>query len=448
MFAAAPVRILETSLEFGELFERLSVALAIGMLIGIERGWMLRDDPEGGRTAGLRTFALTGLLGGVVGALALRLEGGAVLLGLAFAVYGVVIGFLRYREMHHDKTFGATTLVAALLTFMLGAFTVVVDQTVAAAAGVATAALLALKGMLHGFLRRLTWPELRSGIILLAMTVILLPVLPDRNMGPWQALNPRELWLMTILIAAVSAAGYVAVKLMGERRGIAASAVAGGLVASTAVTLTYARLARANIEQERLLSGGIILAGATMLARVCVVAGVVNASLLPWLLPPLAAGALAALATAVLLVWREDDMVETAPLDLHSPFELAIVLKFGLLLAVIMLATKALVAWGGDFGAYALAAFSGIGDVDAVTLSMARLGGSGLASETAATAILLAVVVNTIAKAVLAGYAGGRQPAIHVGIGSAAALFAGLMALAGAGPEGAIGRLVASAFSQ
>ncbi|MEW5965322.1 MAG: DUF4010 domain-containing protein [Pseudomonadota bacterium] len=429
-----------------ESLERLLVALAIGLLIGVERGWMRREDPEGGRTAGLRTFALTGLLGGVVGLLAGRLAGGAVLLGLALLVYGALIGFLRYREMHHDGTYGATTVVAALVTFALGALAAAGEPAAAAAASVATAALLSLKSALHGWLKRLTWEELRAGLILLAMTVVLLPILPDRGMGPWQALNPRELWLMTILIAGVSSVGYVAIKTMGERHGIAASAVAGGLVASTAVTLTYARLARAHPDQERLLSAGAILAGATMMLRVLVVTGLVNVALLPWVLPSLVAGALAMLAAAALLFRHGPSAGAEAHLDLASPFELATVLKFGLLLAVIMLAAKLALAVGGNLGVYALAAASGIADVDAVTISMARLGGASIAPGTAAAAILLTAGVNTIAKSVLAFGAGGRKPGLHVALASAGALATGLAGLALAGPEGLLGRAVAAAI--
>lgn len=433
-------------MQTAELFERLSVALAIGLLIGIERGWTLRQDPEGGRAAGVRTFALTGLLGGIVGVIAARLQGGAVLLGLALLVYGALIGVLRYREMVHDGTFGATTVVAALVTFALGALAAAGEPAAAAAAGVATAGLLALKSALHGWLRRLTWEELRAGLILLAMTVVLLPILPDRGMGPWQVLNPRELWLMTILIAGVSSAGYVAIKTMGERHGIAASAVAGGLVASTAVTLTYARLARAHPDQERLLSAGAILAGATMMLRVLVVTGLVNAALLPWVLPPLVAAGLTMLAAAALLTRGEAGSNDAAALDLESPFELGVVLKFGLLLAVIMLATKLAVSVGGQLGVLALAAVSGIADVDAVTISMARLGGASIALSMAAAAILLTAGVNTIAKSVLAYGAGGRAAGMHVGLASAAALGAGLAAMALAGPQGLLGGLVAGAI--
>jgi len=146
-----------------ELIQRLAVALAIGLVIGIERGWKQREEAEGDRAAGLRTHALAGLLGGIWGALALSSgDWGAVALGLAFVVFSATIAAFRYREMEHDKSFGATTVVAAMVAFALGALAVMGDETAAAAAGVAAAMLLALKSALHGWLKRLTWEELRG----------------------------------------------------------------------------------------------------------------------------------------------------------------------------------------------------------------------------------------------------------------------------------------------
>lgn len=149
-------------METTELFRRLTVALAIGLLIGLERGWQAREDEEGERAAGFRTHALAALLGAVWGAISNQTGiGGAVALGLAFAVFSAAIMLFRYREIVHDATFGATTVVAAMLAFALGAFAVVGDVEAAAAAGVATAGLLALKAAAHGWLRRLSWEELR-----------------------------------------------------------------------------------------------------------------------------------------------------------------------------------------------------------------------------------------------------------------------------------------------
>ena len=197
-----------------------------------------------------------------------------------------------WREKLREEDYSATTVIAALLTFMLGALAVLGDMRIAAGAGVITVGLLAYKQALHGFLARLTWKELRSGLLLAAMTFIALPLLPDRAIDPWGALNPHELWLITILIATVSFTGYVAVKLVGPSRGLVLAAALGGLISSTVVTLTLSGLARSNTARVGLLAGSILAAGAVMLARVLVLAGVLNLSLAMALAVPLLAAAL------------------------------------------------------------------------------------------------------------------------------------------------------------
>lgn len=412
-----------------DLFYRLSVALAIGLMIGIERGWAARAEAEGERTAGLRTFTLSGLLGGVMGALAHALPGGATMLGLVFAAFAVVVALFRYREMVHEKTFGATTLVAAYLTFALGALAVLSDPAVAAAAGVAATALLALKQALHAWVGRLTWEELRAALVLLAMTLILLPLLPNREMGPYGAFNPYELWLMTILIAGVSAAGYVAMKWSGAGHGIALSGIAGGFVSSTAVTVSFAELAREQPERRAELIGGALLANATMMARILILVGSINPVLLRWLLEPLLAAGLATVVVAGWYFYRSEVRDGSdAPLNLRNPFELGTVLKFGVLLAVVMGLARVLTALLGREGAFGLAAVSGIADVDAITLSMSRMAPTSLSAETAAIAILIAAGVNTIAKAAWGWGAGGREVGIPLAVAS---LVVALAALAG-----------------
>ena len=226
-----------------EILTRLGLALAIGLLIGVERGWRERTQAEGERTAGLRTFALIGLFGGLGGLLSKEL--GAPALGLVFFAFAAAATLFRWRETEHEGTFGMTTLVAAFLAFSLGVYAAVGGMAVAAAAGVATAGLLAAKEWLHAWLRVVTFAELRATLTLLAMSFIALPVLPDRGYGPYQALNPHSLWLMTIAIAGVSFIGYVAVKAGGARYGTLLAGMAGGLVSSTAATLDLARKARA-----------------------------------------------------------------------------------------------------------------------------------------------------------------------------------------------------------
>ncbi|KAB2867668.1 MAG: MgtC/SapB family protein, partial [Bauldia sp.] len=193
-----------------ETLTRLGLALAIGLLIGVERGWREREEAEGERAAGLRTFALIGLFGGLWGLLSKEL--GAQALGLVFLAFAVAATVFRWRETEREGTFGMTTLIAAFLAFSLGVYAAVGDMTVAAAAGVAAVVLLAAKEWLHAWLKVITYAELRATLILLAMSFIALPILPDRGYGPYDAINPHGLWLMTIAIAGVSFIGYVAVK--------------------------------------------------------------------------------------------------------------------------------------------------------------------------------------------------------------------------------------------
>lgn len=389
-----------------ELATRLGLALALGFVIGLERGWKERDEGEGHRAAGLRTFSLIGLLGGIFGVLSLG--GDRILIAAGFVTTSAVMAAFIWRENQREGDYSATTLVAALLTFMLGALAVLGDMAIAAGAGVVTVGLLAYKSQLHGFLARLTWTELRSGLLLAAMTFIALPLLPDRALDPWGAINPHELWLITILIAAVSFAGYVAVKLAGPSRGLVLAAALGGLVSSTVVTLTLAGLARANTARMGLISGSILASGAVMMARVLVLAGVVNLSLAAALAVPLLAAALFQALAAFLLIGRDGkaDGAGAEGLVHKNPFLLSEVLRFGAILAAVMLAAGIAQSVWGNGGLMAVAAISGLADVDAMTLSVANM---GPATMTGVAAVLLTIGVNNAAKSIYGWVAGGTK---------------------------------------
>lgn len=393
-----------------ELFQRLGVALAIGFLIGLERGWKARNEPEGTRAAGLRTHALGGLLGGVWGALAVTRENdGLIAIALAFAVYSGAVLLFRYRESIDEKTFGVTTVVAAMLTFALGALAVMGDMAVAGGMGVAAAALLAFKDVLHGWVGRISWLELRSGLLLAAMTFILLPMLPDRTIDPWNTINPFEMWLLTVMIAAISFAGYIAIKAVGDEAGIVMTGVAGGLASSTAVTVTLAEMANEHPEKVAPLTSGALFASATMAARVLAVVAAVGTSILPKIALPIGVGGVALLGIAFYFLKQNKGGVERSRLKLTNPFEMKTVLKFGLLLTAITAATKLLTRIGTGQGVYVLALFSGIADVDAMTLSMSRQAADPASVMLAANAILIVVAVNTVAKAVIGWMTGGAE---------------------------------------
>ena len=416
-------------METFDLLQRFSVAMAIGLLLGLERGWQARQERDGERAAGLRTHALSAILGAVWGAVAKSLgDGGAIALGLAFSAFSAAIIAFRFRETTHDGTFGTTTVIAAMLAFVLGAFAVLGDVQVAGATGVAVVGLLALKATLHSWINRISWIELRSGLVLLAMTFILLPLLPNRTVDLWAVINPFEVWLMTVMIAVISFVGYVSMKLVGDRGGVLITGVAGGLASSTAVTLTMARLARDYPEQRDTLLAGTLIAGATMMVRVLVIVGFVNASLLPRLAVPIGLASLAQVGTGLFLFWKPATADFSARrIVLKNPFDLSTVLMFASVLIVVTVLAKVVTSAVGNSGAYALAAVSGIADVDAITLSMASLGAGSLDGDVAARAIAIVVAVNTLAKAFLGWATGGLQVGWRLAAAAGVTITAGLL---------------------
>ena len=405
-----------------ELFRRLAVSLAIGLLVGLERGWQTREERDHQRTAGLRTFALTGLLGGICGLISLVSSPFVLAAGL-LAFTGALVTF-SFLEAAAEKNFSVTGIVAGILTFVLGAYATLGNETVAVAAAVAMTILLALREPLHSWVRNVTWPEMRSVLVLLAMSFLLLPILPNRPVDPWQVLNPSEIWLLAILIAAVSFVGYIAVRVLGERKGIAVAAIAGSLASSTATTLSFARLAREHPQGTRLLASGILLAGITMMARIVVLAGVLKPELVAALIwPSVAAAAVLGAGAAVLwLRQRQDGATEHPQLQIKNPFDLGTVLQLAALIAAILLLAKLVATQAGNAGLFLLAAISGIADVDALTLSMARLSGVQVSAADAATAILVAASVNTVSKATIAGFVGGTRLGSIVGVVSVMAI--------------------------
>ena len=282
--------------------ERLALALAIGFLVGVERGWRERDMAEGGRTAGIRTYALIGVLGGVAGLLSSVFGGWAfATLGLPFAAAFI---WFKEREQADEHDHSVTAIVAALLVFALGAYATLGDWRLAAGAAVVITALLAFKDVLHGWLRKLTWQELRSALVLLAMSFVALPLLPNRGLGPYGAVNPYELWLLTIMLAGVSFAAYALVKIFGPSRGLIAASLAGALVSSTAVTLNLARITRRDPEHLKLAAACGVFAGGVMALRILGVVAVLGPGLLLKLAPPLAGFAAVSVVTGVLVLGR------------------------------------------------------------------------------------------------------------------------------------------------
>jgi uncharacterized membrane protein (DUF4010 family) len=409
----------------GDLLIRLSVALSIGLLVGLERGWQTREETRHRRAAGLRTFALAGLLGGVSGAVASALSY-PLLVGFAFLSFSAAFGAFHWLEARTTGNLSVTSVVSGLLTFLLGTLAVQGSISAAIAASVAMTLLLALREPLHRWLRMLGWGEVRAVLTLLAMTFLLLPILPNHPIDPWNAINPSRIWVMAIFIAGLSFGGYVAVRALGERMGVLVAAIAGGMASSTATTVTLAKLGRQS-GAALLLSAGILAAGAVMVVRVGFVAAALHPPLALALIPVLAAmGLVLASSSATLFFWNGTNASPT--LALANPLQLSAAIKMAALIAAILAASVILRQSFGDAGLLSLAAISGLADVDAITVSMAELAREPDARDAAAKAVTLAVFVNTVVKAVLAAWLGGRPIGIPVMAASALGICAGSIA--------------------
>jgi uncharacterized membrane protein (DUF4010 family) len=406
------------------ILQRLGIALAIGLLVGVERHWREREAAAGHRTAGVRTFGTLGLFGGVAGVLASELSGaaqGLVVAGAILAALGAVLPFA-LREAASDGSFSATTVVAAIATVALGALAALGETAAAGAAAVALTAILASRESLHGLVARITWAEMRSAILLLSMTLVALPLVPDAPIAALGGVNPAQVWRLAIVLAAVSFAGYLAVRLVGAERGLLLAGAAGGLVSSTAVTLSNGRSAQAGGPVPA-LAAGALAAGAVSCLRTAglalVVSPVVGAQL--WL--PLCGAALAFGVPALLAGWRNGHgQAGTLP---ENPFEFLAVLKLALLLGAVALLARLAAEWLGAEAVLVVAALTGLADVDAVTLSVPQLVPASLTVGIAATAIGVAVASNIVAKAAYALGIGGAGYGLRIALPSLAALAVG-----------------------
>lgn len=404
-----------------------ALSAGIGLLVGLER------ERKPSAKAGVRTFTLIAVLGSLA-ALLTEATGSAWALGAgAVCVTGALVAaYLQDRESIHDDA-GTTTVVAAIAVFFLGAANYYGYRTLAVALGVGMTALLYFKAELEGFSQKLTGQDIRSMLQFAVLTAVILPLLPDRSFGPYGVLNPFQIWLMVVLVAAVSLAGYVAWRLTLGRHGLLLTGVLGGVASSTATTLVYARHAAAGAQPVSAALLVILLANATMLLRVLVLVGVVAPASLPLALLVIVPALLVAVAG---VAWRWSSASTAPPAGeaaFRNPTQLRTALGFGAIYAVILL----LAAWAnevlGSRGLLALAAVSGLTDVDAITLSSMRLLDKGSLSQvTALAGVGVAVASNLVFKAVVAASAGGprmRWAVLRAFIGLLVALAAGLWAL-------------------
>src|SRR5262245_19159503 len=405
----------------------LAVALGIGLLIGAERERRKGEGPTRS-PAGIRTFTVASLTGAIS-----VIVGGQTLLAIATA--GVILLTAAAYWRGHDADPGLTTEIALIVTTLLGGLSM---QRPALAAGLAVvvATLLAVRSRLHHFVRSiLTEDELRDGLILAVATLVVLPLLPDRSMGPYAALNPHSIWLLVILVMAISAAGYLAVRVLGARFGLPLAGLASGFISSTAtIGAMGARAAKKTDILPAAVAAAVLSTLATIVQMALVIAAT-SMTTLRSLSASLTFASLAAVLYGSVFTVRAIRQQTEAEAQSGSAISFGTAVTFALVLSGILVASAALRESFGETGVVVAAALVGFVDTHSAAIAVASLVASGKMSAADAVAPILAgLSTNTISKVILAGTSGGRSFALCV--------IPGLIAVALAAWAGALSILI------
>lgn len=407
------------------------LALAIGALVGIERE-KHKTSEHPASFGGLRTFILLAQAGAISAWLSLQLQSPWLFLLTVLAVLALVLTSY-ILENRLQPALGLTTEISAVTVCLLGGAVMFGQAELAVVLAILTSAILTFKQPLHGLVNKIDSSDLYAGIKLLLATFIVLPLLPNTTIDPWQALNPFKLWLLVILISALSLAGYLATRWLGAARGTAIAGLTGGLVSSTAVTLSFARQSKAESDPAAgaVLASGILLAWLVMLLRVMVMVALVYFPLLALVWLPFSLMALVTLLCAGYCFWQGERrrQLQQQQVPLTNPFSLWEASKFGLLFAAVLLAVKLSEQYLPAQSLYLLAAIAGMTDVDAITLSMTELARQGSAPALAAAAVIIAALSNSLVKCSLVLVIGSKALRGYVLLSSLLICLTGLVTL-------------------
>lgn len=403
--------------DIGQPYLAMIASIAIGLLVGLERGWTQRELGKGRRVAGFRTFGLIGLLGGMGG---LAPDIVAATLGMGVAAI-LTVGYSRSADQEH---LSATTTLAGLLTFGASFCATRIAPALGLAIGAATFAILSARQSMHAMLRGMDESEIESVSRFLLVALIILPLLPDAAYGPYDAWNPRKIWMVVVFVMGLSFAGYAISRRFGRDRGVLLVALTGAIVSSTAVTADYARRLRDEPDGRQLLSAGIAVASIVMFVRVQLVTMALVPRALPSLALTMAPATLVAVMFAV-VAWRiygkgSDGTAIANPLGFTPALMLAA------LVAGLSLAARWALEHFGQEGMAVVLTLTGISDVDAAVMTMAGLPPHAIGDRTAGFILGGAVLANTLAKGVITVVVGWG----HGGMRAALPLFAALVAAA------------------
>jgi uncharacterized membrane protein (DUF4010 family) len=405
-----------------EVVLHLLLAGGLGALIGLER----EQSESGGTFAGSRTFPLIALYGALVQAFF------PAVLPLAFGTLVVPLTVAYVGKIWYEGDIGLTTLVAALVTVVLGAMTMHSNRgaIIAIIVGGAVTVLLSVKGPVHEFADRIEESERRASVKFILVVLVVLPTLPDRSLDALYGLNPRFIWLMVVFVTGLGFVAYVLGQTLGPERGIALTGIVGGFVSSTATTVSMAEKTTQNTTLYHVCAFAVVTASIVMFPRALIEIAVVNPDLLSSVAFPLGAMTGVGVAAAGALYWRtaSDETVE--PEELKNPLRLQPALLFGAIFAAVLLVSEYANEWFGASGVYATAFFSGLADVDAMTITLSQLAAEGTVStQVATTGIVIAAIANTFVKAALAWVLGTTKLGKLVSIVLGVVVLSGLIVL-------------------
>ena len=401
----------------------LGIAFGLGLMVGLQR------EKANSELAGVRTFTLIAILGVLAGFLSRDYQNPFILpvLGVALTSLLVAANFIKIKVFTNPDV-GQTTEVAALLMFAIGAYLVMGDRVLGIVIGVSMSVLLYVKERLHGFINRLQEKDLSAIMTFAGISLVVLPILPNKTYGPYNVLNPQNIWLMITLIVGLSVLGYFIYKFVGKKLGIISNGVLGGLISSTATTVSYARKTVDTASISKMAAFVITVASAISLARVMVEIGVVIPEKLPVILLPLMVEfvVMALICLGMFYSINKDSKDDTMP-EPENPAEFKSALVFGLLYGAILLAVAFANEEFGDDALYIVAIISGLTDVDAITLSLSQLIKiDALNVSTGWKLILLASLSNLAFKGVMAGILGTKQLAKWIALSFGIAIIVGI----------------------
>lgn len=378
---------------------RFVAALLIGALIGIEREFVQQRSGERD-FAGIRTFSLMALLGAVSAYFSQQF--GPVIFVAAFIGMALLVLISHIGNIYREDAEGITTEVVALIVPLLGAMVIWGEVELAAALGVITALILALKPLLHDIARRMSAEDMRATLEFALITAVVLPWLPNQSYGPFGLINPFQIWTLVVFVSGIGFLGYILINILGAEQGVGLTGVLGGLVSSTATTVSLAGRSKENPGLSPILARGIILASCVMFPRIMVEVAVIYPPLLRFVILPISVMFIASL-TVVLYLWRRGRVGAKEgreKVEVSNPLRLITAISFALAFTVVLIVVRAASEYFGDVGVYIASALSGLTDVDAITLSVSELASFGqIQLHVAATSVFLAALVNTAAKA-------------------------------------------------